>query len=205
MIDTASNQKGFTLLETLGALVVTGIVLVTAIFFYQGMTDFYSASVEGRQAQSSARYGLSQIANRLHDSASVYRPNDANELRFSVFQNGTTSYRALRFNEGMLTLYTFNGTEAQWSSAAVSLASSPSLYARPVELARGLSTTAPPVYWTSASGTKTTLTGGAQLSNGETIGITLSYSLVRKTSSGGRFDSGLKSVSTSVKLYNDGL
>lgn len=190
-----NNERGLTLIEVLAAVSLSVIVLSAAIALFINLSDFTLFSSEGRRSQNDAKYALSQISARLHDSKEVFRPNDANELRYSTFINGGYVYKAICYQGNEIWLYDFVGTEADWKDKDMSRSIDDDLYHNGHRLASNI--VSAPIY--REGETANTIVG--IYGQGKRIDIVLSYQSERKTATGGSFQGNVVTVRTSVKLY----
>ncbi|MBW7473836.1 prepilin-type N-terminal cleavage/methylation domain-containing protein [Paenibacillus oenotherae] len=201
-----NNDRGLTLIEVLGSIAITVIVLSTAIALFMGITDLSYSRGDGRNAQKDATYALSQISARLQDSNSVYKPNNNNELRFSTFANGLKSYKAIYYSAATqeLWLYDFNAgssTESFCNTTAgadISFLSNSGFYINGFKLADNV--VVAPSYTYTASGVTQPIIGS--YGSNQRINITItSQPSTKTTTSGGKHTPGSFQVRTSVKLY----
>ncbi|CAH1202538.1 hypothetical protein PAECIP111893_01825 [Paenibacillus plantiphilus] len=183
------NERGLTLIELLGAISLTAIVITVAIALFTSVSGFTYSNSEGRSAQRNAKYALSQISARLHDSDAIFQPTSANELRYSTFANGLIAYKAICYEtSGVLKLYDFQAsTNDEWKQDSVSISTHSSYYKNGIELTYGLSQA--PDYIEKNVGDK------------KYVNITLHYVPTRKTATGGFVSSDEQTVSTRVKLF----
>lgn len=182
------NERGLTLIELLGAISLTAIVITVAIALFTSVSGFTYSNSEGRSAQRNAKYALSQISARLHDSDKVFRPNDNKEIRYSTFSRKTKAicYIENPINGGEIWIFDYSGT---WDDAGISYASNQSYYTNGHKIASNI--TSAPVYQ------KKTETGL------ETVHLSIKYTTKRKTATGGTSVSLPQFLETSVKLYHD--
>lgn len=197
-----NNERGLTLIELLGAIAITTIVIAVAIALFTGVSDFVFSNGEGRKAKNDAKYALAQISARLHDSKEVFKPNNGNELRYSTFTNGEEAYKAICYLGTELWLFDFNTgspelTTSKWKEPEINISrsSDTAYYQNGLKLAVDIENA--PAYL--EGGTNIPIIGESGI--GKRIDIILSYKSTRKTAIGGSIQGTIQTVKTSVKLY----
>lgn len=201
-----NNSRGLTLIELLGAIALTAIIITVAIALFASVSSFTFSNSEGRGSQKNSKYALSQISARLHHSDAIFQPTDGNELRYSTFVNGKRVYKAICYitkpgdTIGELIAYDFldtsnpNAAETEWNKSEVSLSSTPDYYHNGLKIASGI--IGPPNYTEKTIGATTSV---------KQVDISISFRSTRKTATGGSIVGSNQTLRTSVKLYNDGL
>lgn len=192
------NERGLTLIELLGAISLTAIIITVAIALFASVSGFTYSNSEGRSAQRNTKYALSQIAARLQDSDKIFRPTDTKEIRYSTFSRNTKAicYVQNPENGGEIWVFDYIGT---WDAANISYSSNPTLYTNGHKIAANI--VAAPIYQ------KKSATGLEPITNEfpkGTVHLSIEYTPKRKTATGGISVGSSRLLQTTVKLYEDG-